>query len=233
MHTSAVTASMWHPDDGATADAVLFKQLAADGFAGSAYDRVMDCLIRYGYQFLLARVRRGDIFALCAEKKIKGLPRSASWDRWTDDDIDDLIQDTVVDAVTKFRRDALAGRGWRPDGGARLTSYFAGTCLFAFSTAYKHHRAARDRNAQVMDAAQRSQPTEVPDIAGTVVDQAAAEGLLSAILDPRLRFAVQLSADGYSHAEISNLLADGTTPRAVEAMFYRYRKLSRGDLDGR
>jgi DNA-directed RNA polymerase specialized sigma24 family protein len=132
-----------------------------------------------------------------------------------------------VHALSKFRRDALAGKGWRPDGGASLTTYFAGACMFAFATVYKNHRNAQRRHAEAVAASQQSPPVQVPDVAETVVDQAAAAEHFAAIADPRLRIAVQLAADGYSHAEISNLLADGTTPRAVEAMLYRHRKQAR------
>jgi DNA-directed RNA polymerase specialized sigma24 family protein len=212
---------------------VLFAELAAAGFAGAMYDRVADRLASYGYQVLRAWIRTGDIFALCAKKRIRGLPASASWDGWADDDIEDLVQDTVVHALSKFRRDALAGKGWRPDGGASLTTYFAGACMFAFATVYKNHHNTRRRHAQAVAAARQAQPAQVPDVAEAVVDQAAAAEHLAAIADPRLRLAIQLAADGYGHAEISNLLADGTTPRAVEAMLYRYRKQARGGMDGR
>jgi DNA-directed RNA polymerase specialized sigma24 family protein len=209
------------------ADAVLFARLAADGFAGPAYDYVCDRLARYGYQVLQAWIRRGDIFARCAEKKIKGLPLSAGWDEWVDDEIDDLVQETVIHALLKFRRDALAGRGWRPDGGATLTSYFTVTCLAAFSAVYKSHRNARRRRAESVAAARRSRPVQVPDVAEEVTEQAAADERLSAIADPTLRLVVRLNAEGYSHSEISNVLPDGTTARAVEGMLYRYRKQTR------
>jgi len=216
----------------ASEDAVLFARLAADGFAGPAYDYVCDRLARYGYQVLRAWIRSGDIFARCAEKKIKGLPPSAGWDEWADDEIDDLVQDTVVNALSKFRRDALAGRGWRPDGGANLTSYFTVTCLAAFSAVYKRHRNARRRHAESVAAARRSRPVQVPDVAEEVTEQAAADERLSAIADPVLQSVVRLAAEGYSHREISILLADGTTARAVEGMLYRYRKQT-WSTDGR
>jgi len=60
-----------------------------------------------------------------------------------------------------------------------------------------------------------------------VVDKTHVEArLAAAIPDSRLRSVMRLHAGGYNHAEISQLLADGTTSRAVEGMIYRIRKQS-------
>jgi DNA-directed RNA polymerase specialized sigma24 family protein len=230
----AVTAESL-PWDREVGDKVLFARLEADGFTGPVYDRVADRLARYGYQVLQAWVRSGDVFSVCARKKIKGLPAVASWSGWAEADIDDLVQETVAAAIMKFRRHAMAGRGWRPAGGASPTSYFAVTCLYAFSAVYRRHLTARRRHANTdRAAAQRHiQPGHTPDVAETVIEQATAEEILASIADQRLRFIIQLAAAGYSHREISCLLADGTTPRAVEALLYRYRRQIRGDADAR
>lgn len=205
-------------------DAALFHRLLQERFAGPLYEQVADRLASYGFQVLSAWIHRGDIFARCASRGIRGLPDSGGWLTWSDADIDDLVQDCVVHALSKFRRDALAGRGWRSDGGASLTTYFAGTCVYSFATVYRNHHRARQRHAGTLDAVRRHPPASVePDIAEAVAGQAAADALLATIPDPRLRMIVRLTADGHSQAEISHLLADGTTPRAVEAQLYRYR----------
>jgi len=218
------------------ADAVLFARLAADGFRGPAYDRFLETLIRYGYQALHAWIRRGDIFAMCAAKRIQGVPRSAGWDDWTEEDINDLIQEVLEQAVTRFRRDLVAGKGWRPDGGANLTTYFAGACQFAFAAVYKRHHKVRGKYARSLAAAtRRLQPSQASDIADEVADRSDATDRVNAMIpDPQLRFVMQLYADGYSHAQISALLGEGTTARGVEGMIYRCRRqLTQGGPDVR
>ena len=215
-------------------DAALFARLRADGFAGPVWEATVDRLVRYGYQVLRARIGAGDIFAVCAAKRIRGVPAAASWQGWSNEDINDLVQETLITAVGRFSRDAATGRGWRPDGGAALTTYFAGACLIAFVATYNRHRTRRNRHTAALAAAARVQPASAhPDVADMVIDAlTAAERLARAIPDPRLRFVLRQHAAGYQHAEISQLLADGTTPRAVEGMIYRARKqATKGEAD--
>jgi len=219
--------------DAADGDAVLFDRLILSEFTGPLYERVADRLASYGYQVLRAWIRRGEIHGLCAARRIRGLPPADGWAGWSDHDIDDLIYDTVAHALTTFRRDALAGRGWRPGGGAALNTYFAGTCLFSFATEYRKHHRVRRQQAAARAAVGRERPTAIPDIADSIAGQALVADHLATIEDLRQRLAVGLTIDGLSHAEISQILADGTTPRAVEAMIYRHRRRvqTRGNHD--
>jgi DNA-directed RNA polymerase specialized sigma24 family protein len=223
------------PSEGSAADAALFARLVADRFAGPVYEQCRATLARYAYKVL----RRGNIFELCASKKIKGLPKSPSWDGWTNEDIDDLLQETVIGGLNVFRQEALAGRGWRPDGGASLRTYFIHRCLFVFAAVYRRNHLDRNRRAAAiaaLAAAQQARPVHAPDAAEVAVNKVAAEERL-ANLSPRERVVVQLAAAGYSYAEISGLLADGTSLRRVEGMINRYRKhgrqMTQGDPDGR
>jgi DNA-directed RNA polymerase specialized sigma24 family protein len=48
--------------------------------------------------------------------------------------------------------------------------------------------------------------------------------ILRQIPSARTRLVLALTAEGYTHSEIADILADGTTPRAVEGLLYRHRK---------
>lgn len=218
-------------DDG---DAALYARVMADGFSGPVWERVADRLVRYGTQVLRGWIRTGEISSVCFRKGVKGMPAAVDWSDWADADIDDLVQVTVTAAIARFRRDGLAARGWRADRGASLTSWFGTACLFALAASYRAHAADRRRHSTALNAVTRQdQPAHVADAAEAIIEQTTVEEILDRITDPRVRPILQLTAAGYSYSEISALLADGTTARAVEALVYRYRKQTRGDRDGR
>src|SRR5262249_26029194 len=159
----------------------------------------------------------------CAEKGAKGLPTGEDWRDWTAEDLEDLVQETVAAAARKFQSNGREGRGWQPHGGASLTSYFITGCLFAFVSTYKRHRRDRDRDRTVTQADTRSpaRPDQESDIADRIAGNIdAAESLARLIPDPRLRLVMDLYSQEYSTAEISEVLADDTTPKAVEGMIY-------------
>ena len=216
-------------------DAELYSRLVADRFAGPAYERVMDRLCRYGYTTIHAWVAAGLVFSRCAEKGIRGLPAGETWSHWTKEDIEDLVHETVAGAEVKFRSNGLRGAGWHPDGGASLAGYFITGCLFAFATAYKSRRRDQGRHHAALAAAQQAPAYwQTPDVADLVTARAeTTERFAQAVGEPRLRLVMQLHADGWSNAEISQALADGTTPRAVEGMIYRCKRANRGDFNGR
>jgi DNA-directed RNA polymerase specialized sigma24 family protein len=224
-----VTAQAGPPADALrafAADTGLYGLLAEEGFAGPTYERLRAALAGYGYQFLRSRIRDGTIFAVCTRRRIRGLPPAPSWAGWTEEDIDDIVQETVVEALAAFRRAALAGTGWHPFGGASLATYFVGGCLFAFAATYRRHHADRRmrRAATVRLAAElQADPRRVPDVAESASDNVLAEARLRA-LPPRQRVIVLLAAAGYGNIEISDRLADGTSPRAVEGVLRRYRQ---------
>jgi DNA-directed RNA polymerase specialized sigma24 family protein len=215
-------------------DAKLFIRLAADGFAGPSYERVIEILWRYAYQVIRSWVFTGVISGKCAQKGVKGAPTAEDLRGWTADELEDLVQETLASAERKFQRNAKKGKGWQPDQRASLKSYFVTGCLFELATVYKRLRRHRDHDVN----REASHPVElsdqVPDIAETVLDRLEAAELLAQLIpDSRLRLVMRLDSNGLSTAEISQILDDGTSPRAVEGMIYRYKRKTRKDSDGR
>jgi DNA-directed RNA polymerase specialized sigma24 family protein len=206
------------------ADAELVARLARDGFTGPDYVQFAETLARYGYGLITAWVRTQKIFSECAKKGIRGISPPDPVANWSEDDAEDLAQDTVARALVVFRKKALVAGGWRPDGGASLRTYFVGTCLLVFPAVYRRRENERARRSATTAAVQAERLAEVPDPADDVVARQVVADRLNAVPDRRLRMVLGLAIAGYTHAEIAALLADGTTARGVEGMIYRYRK---------
>lgn len=216
------------------ADAELVARLAAQGFTGPDHERLVDQLARYGLAVIGPWVKPGYILQRCATRRIRGLPTPIPVS-WAPDVLEDLVQDTVALAVIDFERNALRGGRWRPDGGAALSTYFIGTCLFAFAQVYRrrHDGWRRELSAQAAMRLFVGGDGVVPDIADAVVEHDTVTSLLAATTpDPKLRLIVFLHYAGYRAAEIAAVLDDGTSGRAVEGMLYRYRRqLRRGSAE--
>jgi DNA-directed RNA polymerase specialized sigma24 family protein len=207
------------------ADAALYDRMVEVGFRGPEFDAVVDALIGYAYPVLRSWLASGQIVAEAARRGAKGLRSLA--DRsvaLTGSDVDDLVQDTLVLALRRFAERGRVGQGWSPDGGASLSTYFVGSCVLAFADVYRTWwaREQDDRRAVAALAAQGGGTSGAADPAEVT---AARERLDDALPpEPRARRAVMLSAAGYTHAEIADMLADGTTTRAVEGLLYRHRR---------
>lgn len=109
-------------------------------------------------------------------------------------------------------RQPLAGR-WR----AALATYFIGTCLFAFADVYRRRLRSWQQDVALASALASTLPPDLPDVAGGVVADDAAQTFLDETTDrSRLRLVVFLYSSGWTCADIASALADGTTARAVE-----------------
>jgi len=208
-------------------DAALYARLVEVGFVGPDFEAVADALARYAYPILTAWLAGGQIVHECARKGVGGIRSLAAGEiTLTRHDIDDLVQDTLLIALTRFQHAGQQGTGWSPHGGALLRSYFIGGCLFAFAGAYQHWERQRPRHTSPADP----DSPHTPDPADVV---ALRETLRAALPPPgRARTAVLLDAAGYTHAEIARILQDkegrDVTPRAVEALLYRHRTSLKG-----
>jgi hypothetical protein len=208
------------------AERYLVERLAAQNFAGWEYDRFIDSLARHGLAVIKPWIRTGYIFERCAARRVRGLPSPMPLS-WSAEDIEELALDTVARGIAIFDRDALRKGQWRPDGGASLSTYFIGTCLFAFAEVYRRRYTDWQRQVRAEAAAHHELVflEDSPDVADLVVDYDTVTNFLVATTpDRRMRLVAYLHYEGHTHAEIAAALADGTTARAVEGMLYRYRK---------
>ncbi|MDT3442751.1 MULTISPECIES: RNA polymerase sigma factor [unclassified Pseudofrankia] len=211
-------------------DAALYARLIEVGFAGPDYEVVADALARYGHQVLHAWLVSGQITQECARRGLGGVRRLAAGEiTLTRDDIDDLVQETLITALARFQDAGREGRGWSPKGGAKLSTYFIGGCVLAFGgTVYPRWERQRLSGALVGEGVHALDLRD-PALRDPADLFTMREDLAAALPPPgRLRTAVLLSATGHTYEEIARFLGEDVTPRAVEGMLYRFRQGLKG-----
>lgn len=204
----------WSPGS----DAELRDLLLAEGCSGPVWQRFATELARYGYAVLMAWLRSEAIFAKCAEV---GCPLGPPPPHWEHDDRAGLAVDTVVEAISGFRREALLAGGWSHGSGTSLKSCFTTTCVHAFPAHYRRWREEFDRRRP------GRAPTG-PVARGQAIGQVIGQGL--DVLDERTRRALVLRQAGYTVAETAELL--DTSPGAINGALERLRKSGGGRSAG-
>lgn len=219
-------------------DLDLRNELAIEDFSGVGWDRFANELARYGIAVMVVWMRTGRIFVECA--RLFGGSRGGRGNRrfalppsplnWTDEDRTDLAAILVTKALTTFKQKALREGGWTYSGGASLSTYFIGTCTYEFPNIYSQWisqraaAAARNRAEQAV-AETMARPMD-PATATLRADQV--RRAMSLVRDDRTRMVVQLTAAGYSHAEIAEILDQngfpGQTEGSVRGVWQRHKK---------
>jgi len=203
------------------ADLKLRNILAAQGFAGPAYAVLEDELAGYGYQVMTAWLVTGHIFARCREAgAILRADRIPAGDR------EDLVQETVAEALRTFRDTGLVRKGWRPQRGASLKTYFTRALCFQFANIWR--RRLRDLAAAGADLPLSALSSDIrfpePGPDDIAVQRDEIRRGLAGIPGSRTRAALALAADGYEQDEIAELLGPDVTARAVEGYLRRHRR---------
>lgn len=210
------------------ADRELVERLSP-GFRGPAWARFAEELARYGLGVMGAWLTNGEIFEQCRRK---GCPCGPAPPGWSRHDRSDLACDTVGEAIRAFRQRALIEEQWDPDGGASLATYFIGTCIYAFPNSLRRWKA-RQQSATAEEPVEPGSAAfiQLPgptDVEAHVLNKLAFTEGIAAIRDARTRTAVVLQAQGYTLAEIADLLSAGedtvVTVRAVEGLLRRHRR---------
>ncbi|MBN6034082.1 hypothetical protein [Amycolatopsis sp. 195334CR] len=216
-------------------DQRLRDTLAAENFQGHGWDRFAIKLARHGLSVIAAWIHTGRIFAECRQRQLPlgHIPALGAADR------EELLNDTVATAIVRFRDKALIGGGWIAAGGASLSTYFIGACVFAFHDHFvrwrrKHlhqqsHELGPPSEAQI-EAALRSSPVyRLPE--PTVITKVTIEEAFDRIDNVRLEYAIRFQAAGYSCSEIAELLTQMghiATPGAVRELLARQRRRGQG-----
>ncbi|HZU76884.1 MAG TPA: hypothetical protein VFA70_08990 [Dehalococcoidia bacterium] len=209
----------------------MVERLAALGFTGPDFDRFSNQLTARGLRVIDAWTRSRHIFIECRRKGIK-LGDSVEW---SEDDRKTLVQDSVHTGFRRFRTSALCQRVWDPGQGASLSTFFIGSCVYAFGDEYREWRDGEvARRLQLQQLATHLGVLPLPEtqrVGAAVVDRMNAREALRKVAakNPRLAIILALTAEGYEQQEIADLLGDGTTARAVEGALRRYRARRAGD----
>ncbi|WP_406436583.1 hypothetical protein OHB14_61980 [Streptomyces sp. NBC_01613] len=208
-------------------DRQLVELLGQGGFAGFEYDRFVEELARYGISVLRGWMHSGYIFHLLAVRGFRLNPHELQLENLTDNSElrEELASMTVACALPRFRQRALMGGGWRFEGGASITTYFIGACLYVFCNEWRKHCAGEKRHQRSL----QQQKVVYEDAASTlgvpddILGNLQVLEHLRGIQDPRTRAAIAMRFDGHSYEEIREMLG-APTVRAIEGMFYRQRR---------
>lgn len=201
-------------------DRELREMLAAQGFAGAAYAVFEEELAGYGCQVMTEWLRTGYIFSLCRNTGILLFSQPIP-----DQEIEDLAQETVAEALDAFKRRGLQEGRWCPDSGASLKTYFTrALCLQFANTWRKRLRARCAPAASSLEMLSSDTESGEPGPAEISLQRDTIRRGLADINSERTRVALVLASDGYQHEEIAEILGPGVTPRAVEGYLRRHRQ---------
>lgn len=217
-------------------DGELYLRLREQDFTGPEQEAFEATLAGYAWPVLLKWIHRRTIFEKCAElNRFIGPTDAEARDLASDLDGSEregLAGETIALALAFFRKYALRGGSWRPDGGASLRSYFIDACVRQFPTTFRRWRSGRRQPPTTsygidITAAGLDRPTR--DAADAVIDEITRRQELES-MPPRIRAIAQGIVDGKNQQQIGKEL--GKTARAVEGELYRYRR-GQGGEEGR
>jgi DNA-directed RNA polymerase specialized sigma24 family protein len=207
------------------ADIKLVTRLRLDNFEGPGWDRLADHLARYAAPIFRAWITSGEIFTLCWRRNFRtGKPLPLS-----NDEVDELVFETIGTAIASFRDNVLRKNGWSPSQGASLATFFVGHCFSRFPNAYR--RLLRERPPPTVSLEQTEHDprdySKEGDPEAAVMSEQEANRILSQAPNRRTQLILKLRSEGYSQIEIAEVL--GVTAKAIESALYRHRRrLSEG-----
>ena len=211
--------------DRLTGDYLLVTDLGFQRFEGPDYEVFALELAKYGMAVLAAWMRQGLIWERCKARGYGGLPMLER--RFDEDEITSLTGETVAKALNRFRTDVLMKGRWDYRRGASLRTFFIGQCLIRFANVYRrwwgdeqrhslHSLSAVEEEVELFVRGPRDD-----DPAALAIDRVLVDDALPKIKDHRLRRAVFLREQQWTHAEIADDL--GVTVKTVERMFANQR----------
>ncbi|WP_454793829.1 RNA polymerase sigma factor [Mycolicibacterium lutetiense] len=211
------------------ADEELLLALQLHDFAGRPWDRFSRELARYGVGVLRAWIHRGTIYGKVKALTGYGLGRIEGWpDRET---AHDLANDTVVAALGYFRDKVLKPHRWQSSGGASLSTFFIGQCLYQFANLYRS--ALRDELDRIEQAC--TPMAELPEerfdiirgIEETIVARDSVAEALAQLSTERARRAVFLKEMGFSYREIADELGLSDAKSVENLIGYQCSRIRR------
>lgn len=216
-------------------DVRLLLALQAEGFDGTLWTELSNRLARYGLEVMKAWIHSGEIYKR-AKLKQRAVERARP--PLSTDEAIAVAMDTVAEGVELFKKKGLEQHDWNPAGGARLSTYFIGSCVLCFPNVHRGQLTQRSRTDQdvfVSDfdldfgaSATRSAEDEVVGLLG-IVDtlRGGRRGRRSGYPDDVVNLVVLYHMEDYKSAEIAELISSDTakyTPSTVRKILAEYRK---------
>ncbi|WP_410607207.1 hypothetical protein [Amycolatopsis sp. lyj-109] len=125
-------------------DLELLCALEAEGFDGLVWSELQQRLASYGIGIIGAWTANEEIYR---RSRDKGRPVPVPQPAFTRDEQIALVYETVAEGIRLLRTNGIEEGGWCPDRGARLSTYFLGSCVLCFANACRKQLAARRRAA--------------------------------------------------------------------------------------
>ncbi|MGW6730215.1 RNA polymerase sigma factor [Nocardia sp. NPDC055029] len=143
---------------------------------------------------------------------------------------DDLLNETLVEAIKGFRAQVSAGTGWDPDKGADIRTFFTNGCVLKFISVFRRLLKPADQPAWHDDLDEAFSLTG-GSMVFPPVRSASPESVLDDVegnrlwdlLTPLEREIIDARLDGYSTSEIAEICGL-PTPGAVRAVLQRLRQ---------
>lgn len=215
----------------AEVDIRLFALLTGGGLSGeeqrACYRKVCRRLSATGYQVVLGWAKSGQIFTKCATSMT---PIMRPHPGWSDDDLDRVVKDTVIETARTFETAGLAA--WKPDGGRSPQSFFIEHCTQNFPRIYNRWRKEHLISDQVRHLTDDELGFDqlvglAPDPVDVVCRNDEIDRAISAMKDPQLREFVGYQAVGYEPAEARDLAR--LTRKAAAYRLAKYLRHREGD----
>jgi hypothetical protein len=209
-------------------DIALLDALKQEGFEGLIWSELSDRLARYGLSVINAWLVSGEIYARATGKNRPAKPPQPPFTR---DERNALTIDTVADGVELFLEQGVKANHWDPRKGARLSTYFIGSCVLCFTNLCRKQVALRskaDLDLFVSDD-QEWEAASAPSAERVALGRIGLGTVLKGDTVPRdvVDLVMTYSVLGYKSREIANLVSTETTtytPSAVRLMISQYRK---------
>lgn len=200
-------------------DAETVFQLQLNAWSDRTWAPVAEALAEYGYAVMVGWLYTGRVYG---EVSAIGKPVPPCPSSWLDDHtIQSLANEVVARAIRKFKA-VLMDNAWKSDRGASLATYFVGQCKIQFPNVYRSWHAEEKRRRELgvlydTERVSREDPEAV----------AVGRGSAASILDqmpPLVADVFRLKyLEGYSYAEISDMVPGVPNAKAAENMVTRER----------
>ncbi|GAA4730060.1 AsnC family protein [Phytohabitans rumicis] len=215
------------------ADGQLRDELAAAGFTGPKQELFELEAAEYGIGVFMKWLRTGEVYKhAAAKRRVVEPPRR----ELTVDERRGLTNLIIGYGLAYFRKQALVGGRWRPDGGASLKTFFVGACLLQFKAAFEYWRGDTTGAESAADAVEEV-ATFCGQTHGDAADQALLHqrtwGVVEKIRDETTKKILVCVAAGMPYKDIAEAVGGGLTAEAVGARIQRIRAQHQPDPTGR
>jgi DNA-directed RNA polymerase specialized sigma24 family protein len=215
--------------DRLAADSDLVQDLRSRGFNGPDYRYFESVLAGYGQAVIAGWMHRRTIEAKCREKRLRHVPQLDGI-VFTNDDIDEVVLETVAEALFYYRDRVLLLDRWDADRGASLRTFFVGQCLIRFVSVMNRWLTEQSRDVLGIDEDLREdEVADATDVETDVINALTAHQALQHVTRADARLALTLRSQGHTVREIANQMA--RTEKSVEGMIgYAKRQIRQHTL---